>query len=98
MDFIDTVVLSVLVTRSLAKRRRRKYWVHPIYSERLIKGKFYTLFYKLRQHPMNFFKYFRMNVSTFDNLLKLMEPYITYQDTSFRKAIPAPERLAVTLR
>ena len=37
-----------------------------VYSCRLLKGKFYTLYENLREHPINFFSYFRMNISTFD--------------------------------
>ena len=41
--------------------------VHPIYSCGLLKGKFYTLYENLREHPIKLFSYFRMNISTFDD-------------------------------
>ena len=37
-------------------------------------------------------------MATFDKLLELTAPSITYQDTNKREAIPPGERLAVTLR
>ena len=39
-----------------------------------------------------------MNDETFKKLLLLVSPYIREQDINMRKAIPAQERLAVTLR
>ena len=42
--------------------------------------------------------FLRMDMSTFDELLQLVEPHITYQDTNMRQAISAGERLALTLR
>jgi len=33
----------------------------------MLKGKFYTLYENLREHPIKFFSYFRMNISTFDD-------------------------------
>jgi len=60
-------VVCALVLRIRKKKIRRRYWVHPIYSCRLLKGKFYTLYKNLREQPINFFSYFRMNISTFDD-------------------------------
>ncbi|PNF25675.1 hypothetical protein B7P43_G00639, partial [Cryptotermes secundus] len=54
---------------------KREYWVHPIYSERLLKGKFYTLYHELRQYPSEFFDYCRMSVHSFDELLLLLKPH-----------------------
>ena len=39
----------------------------------------------------------RMDQATFDRLLGLVTPIIRRKDTRFREAIPAGERLAVTL-
>ncbi|GBP03851.1 hypothetical protein EVAR_2539_1 [Eumeta japonica] len=39
-----------------------------------------------------------MSFSTFDELLAIVSPRITLQDTNMRFAIPAVQRLAVTLR
>ena len=40
----------------------------------------------------------RMDVATFEDLLRVIAPRITYQDTVMRQAISPGERLAVTLR
>nr|CAH7719329.1 unnamed protein product [Callosobruchus chinensis] len=39
---------------------------------------------------------YRMSVASFDELLQLIRPHITYKDTNFRKAITAAEKLTVT--
>jgi len=39
-----------------------------------------------------------MSPSQFNDLLNMVMPSITKNDTNFRKAIPAQDRLAITLR
>jgi hypothetical protein len=53
------------------------------YSCRLLKGKFYTLYKNLREHPIKFFSYFRMNIPTLDELIRLEGPAVSYQNTNF---------------
>jgi len=65
MDLLETAAVCALVLRIQKKKIRKRYWVHPIYSCRLLKGKFYTPYENLREHPIKFFSYFRMNISTF---------------------------------
>ncbi|KAJ8872540.1 hypothetical protein PR048_026146 [Dryococelus australis] len=79
-------------------RAKIQYWVHPLHSCRLIKGKLHTLYKDLREHPTKFFSYFRMNVCTFDDLMTIVASAITYQRTKLRICIPAEERMAVTIR
>jgi len=42
------------------------FWLHPITSQRLLKGKFYSLYEDLKVHPQEHFRYFRMSSATFD--------------------------------
>jgi len=56
------------------------------------------MFEELRSYPEKFFGYFRMSVTSFDELITFLEPAISYQNTNMRLAIPPEERLAVTLR
>ena len=51
-----------------------------------------------REDPHIYRRFLRMNPCVFHELLALVEPYITRKDTCMQKAIPAGERLAVTLR
>jgi hypothetical protein len=44
-----------------------------------------------------FFRYFRMSTATFDKLLVLFGPSLTFQITRMRKSVPPGEKLTVTL-
>ncbi|XP_044766239.1 protein ANTAGONIST OF LIKE HETEROCHROMATIN PROTEIN 1-like [Coccinella septempunctata] len=50
------------------------------------------------RNDVGFIKFFRMKSTDFYILLRMIGPKIAKQNTSFREAIPASERLAVTLR
>ncbi|XP_069595381.1 uncharacterized protein [Ranitomeya imitator] len=80
------------------RRRRQRLWVHPLLTQRPSKGHFQRLYSSLRAHPDKFFLYTRMSIRTFDMLLEILRPGLTYQDTWMRKAISAEERLLLTLR
>ena len=67
MDLLETAAICALVLRIRKKKIRRRYWVNPIYSCSLLKGKFYTLYENLREQSIKFFSYFRMSISTFDD-------------------------------
>ena len=47
---------------------------------------------------ISYFSFFRISPERMEHLLFLIGPLIQKQDTNFRKAIPAPERLMLTLR
>lgn len=81
MDLVETAVVHALVIRSRRRNEmRRQYWVHPIYSSRLLKGTFYTLYEDLREHPTKSWSYFRMSVSAFDELLTISTGYRVMSD------------------
>ena len=48
--------------------------------------------------PISFQKFFRMDIAKFEEVLALISTLIERRDTNYREAIPAGERLAVTLR
>lgn len=86
----------------IVRRRRKKiskqFWVHPIVFERFLYGHFYTLHNELREYAPTFFNYYRMHVATFDELLQIFGPSLTYSNTIMRECIPAKERLSVAVR
>lgn len=84
--------------RQQKKKQKRKYWVHPILTERENYGAFHVLFEKLREDDEKFFNYFRMRKETFDKLLSNLYNKLKHQDTKMRNCISPAERLAVTLR
>ncbi|XP_066442104.1 uncharacterized protein [Eleutherodactylus coqui] len=81
-----------------ASRRQRRFWVHPLLTERGTKGHFASLYHDLKNHPEKFVSFCRLPLEAFDRLLELVRRDLTYQDTQMRKAITAEERLLITLR
>ena len=79
------------------RRRNRVVWVRSWIENRRKHGVYHHLIQELRlgDHAtcQNFF---RMDIGTFDELLSMVGPFITYQDTTMRPAIPPGERLALT--
>lgn len=73
-------------------------WVRDLFKERKEKGEFAMLVKDMELHDHEyFFKCFRMNVATLEQLLKWVGPYIV-KSSERREAIGAKERLCVTLR
>jgi len=97
MDYVESVAVCALLLRTRAKRRKR-FGVHPLVSQRLLKGQFHKLYEDLHIHPKKFFGYCRMTRSSFNELLSMIGPKITYQNTVMKPSVPPEERLAVTLR
>lgn len=72
--------------------------MHEINLDRTKYGEFHTLMPQLRKHENRFYDYFRMSIQCFDELLSLIKTDITKQDTNYRDAISAEERLVIALR
>ena len=95
----EAAILLILAINKKKKRKsNRTLWVHPIISSRLEEGCFYILFHKLREDERQFFNYFRMSISSFDELHNSLRFSFHQRDTNMRRCIPAVERIAVTLR
>ncbi|XP_069813762.1 uncharacterized protein [Dendropsophus ebraccatus] len=80
------------------QRLPRRYWVHPLIEEHDSLGVFHRLYVNLRRYPDKFKNYCRISVQQFDDLLRLVGPELTFEDTNMRRAICAEERLLITLR
>lgn len=70
MAAVSIATAAVLINKDKARRRRRRmrmirrrYWVHPIISNREQRGQFSVLYNDLRQHEEKFFNYSRMSVN-----------------------------------
>lgn len=99
MNFIELACVALFLARSKRnKTYQRRYWVHPIVSQRLLKGQFHKIYLDLRNHPQKFFNYFRMSVVSFDELLRIVGSKITFQKTNMRSPVGPEQRLAVTIR
>ncbi len=75
------------------KKRKRKYWVHPILQTREEQGEFHLL-KELRNYPDHFQVYFKMSVVQFDMLLAILEPHIKRRSPNFCKSIDPEQQLA----
>ena len=78
--------------------KKKKLWVRESLKHRDTMGEYATLLRESRNHPEEFYSSYRMMPSRFDELLDVVEPRLKKQDTNFRAAIPAAERLAMTLK
>ena len=72
--------------------------MHDINVSRDSFGEFHHLFDDLEKDDVKFRQYFRLNKEKFNEVLGRIEEDIRKNDTNYRKAIPAKERLAVCLR
>lgn len=97
---VFTLCLLLAVRRRFRRRQRqsRKWWIHPILSDRSTKGKFVLLHNQLKEHPDKFFEYYRMSINSFEVLLSLVKDIISKTNTVMRECVSADEKLAVTLR
>lgn len=81
------------------QRERRRFNVHPILRDRMTHSMFITLYPKLREHSEKFFNYIRMSVTSFDELLEIIQEDLTpCQNYVIRDTVSAEEKLVITLR
>ncbi|XP_072142202.1 uncharacterized protein [Dermacentor andersoni] len=93
-----SAVVSLLPARKPPKKKRR-WWVRPCLRSREVAGHASRLLPELRAHDEEYYRDFlRMPPSTFDTLLELLRPSITKEDTNYRPAVSAHDRLAMTVR
>ncbi|XP_040195561.1 protein ALP1-like [Rana temporaria] len=99
MAMLILLFMKMKRRRAIESRRRlRRYWVHPLTSQRLSIGYFALMFGELRTHGDKFYNYTRMSVESFDELLGLVRGRIIRQRTNMRRCISEEERLLLTLR
>ncbi|KAK7791020.1 hypothetical protein R5R35_003009 [Gryllus longicercus] len=96
----DEVIAMYMLWQIFKKRQKikKREWVQPAMSERYKCGIFHLHFKDLVNNSEKFFNYFRMNLTTFNELYGLLEESLRFQNTNMRCAISAKERLVVTLR
>ena len=90
------IILDEEERRTTRKRKRTK-WVHDMLKERNTEGEYFTLFQELTDDDTKFFQYFRMS-NQFNDLLSNIEEQLQLQNTTFREAISAKQKLCVCLR
>lgn len=93
------VIIAIIMKRRKRRRRNRTVWTRDWIKNRKRHGAYHHLLQELRVSDLaSYSNFLRMDVSTFEELLRVTAPAITYQDTNKREAISPGERLAVTLR
>jgi hypothetical protein len=94
------IILSCLLIdeEEKQKRKRKRVWVHNICKKRMDCGEYHALFPDLIEDDVKFFQYFRMTLEKFTVLLRLLQPDLSRENTSFREAVGPKERLSVCLR
>lgn len=90
-------MLVYLYLRNRRRRRRRKYWVHP-YIRRNKRRRLFIAARELRQNDGKFHAFYRMSKESFQELLRVVAPFLHKQNTVMRECISAEERLLITLR
>ena len=100
MERIATISALYLLWKYQKRRnaKRRRFWVHNTIRKRTQLGEFHRLLQELRLDDGRFQRYFRMNVSQFDDLLARIGARISRLDTNYRRSISAEERLSICLR
>jgi len=94
-----TTLSLVLAHHSRRRARKRSCWVRSWLERRQTFGMSYCLVEELRiEDEAEFQAMFRMDVHTFDELLRMVAPKITADETQFRSIISASVRLQITLR
>lgn len=83
MSLSQLKIVSSLEAANLLRERRRR---------------FENFHSKIRNYNDKFFGCYRMSQTSFDELLEILIPSITKQNTTMRMAVSAEERLTITLR
>jgi len=77
-------------TLNINHQRKRRWWVHPINQKRNEQGDGNHLIEEMRLYDTEVhFKYTRLTIEEFDNLLCLVGPKIEKISTIYRDPIPA---------
>ena len=92
-------LVAIILLRKRRRRRNRRVWTREWILNRERQGAFHQLMKEMRMCDTSSYRNFvRMNAATFEELLAVIAPQITFHDTVLRQAICPAERLAVTLR
>ena len=94
-----TLIAVAVKNKTIRKRKPRSCWIRDWLSRRASLGAHAALLQNIRvSDPSTYRNFCRLSPEDYDELLEMVRPAITHQDTRLRKAISADERLALTLR
>lgn len=90
------LIILALAAKLKKKRQKRRFKIRPINRSRRLKGGFNYYKNMKALDADQFFKFTRMNVPVFQQLLKIVKPRIAKNERS--DGISAEERLVITLQ
>lgn len=95
----DDIILNSSAKMWFLEKKCQNNKVHPLNKKRMLYGEFHHLYKDLRKDPVRFFDYMRMEIKTFDYILKALGDKLNknYQNCHCQP-IGTEERLMVTLR
>lgn len=104
-DEIEILIQNILInlykdilTESIVNQSSRSLWTREWIAERPVSGASVQLFAKINSTDRQEFRViFRMSTEQFQFLLNLLMPKIQRNDTFYRQAIPAKDKLQTTL-
>ncbi|XP_060806382.1 uncharacterized protein LOC132903079 [Amyelois transitella] len=89
----------LLLLRRYKKKKQRRFWVHPFITIMNPDGNYFLLKYKaLKTDEKKFLEYFRMSISSFEELLSLLSPYLQKQSYKGRIPVMPLEMIGLTIR
>ena len=91
------VALAIEEETDVPKRKRAK-WSKEWFLQRSKFGHTELLLELSHNEPSDFKNFLRMDIDTYNELLKMVEPLIVKQTTNMRQPISPTERLSITLR
>ena len=92
-------MLALNLAMKHRQRPRRRIWCHSWLLNRPVSGFFHTTLSELQQaDSTRYANFLRMDADSFNELLTLVQPDISKQDTAMRVSISAAQRLVITLR
>jgi hypothetical protein len=94
----NSIISLFLSYRRRKRRRNGLHWVHPIIQKGEEFGAFYALVGALRDAANKSFNYFRMSVSSFDEMHRRLKESLQRRNSKMRNCIQPTEMLAVAVR
>ncbi|XP_025191023.1 uncharacterized protein LOC112591422 [Melanaphis sacchari] len=90
-------LVYILYKKKQKKQTNKRFWVHTLNMKRPREDQFHLTFMSLRSYSNEFKKYYRMSISSFDELLSRIKYRLQKENTILRNSIPPEERLSVAL-
>lgn len=100
-DYYINAIQVIAVAESfgyLDPPREREFWIHPFNLNREPSNRFFNFYNDIRKYSDKFFEYYRMSITSFDELLDKLRQKITKKTTKFRRPVSSEERLTITIR